>query len=186
MPTFCTKQAHEGCVKDFNCARRKTVNSCYCFQYFIIPARNSGRFTWVRLQQLQEQRYLLLPVCPVFRIFNVGKKMLPAITHGICAKIVRVCTENWEKNPLPRRGLEPVSVLRLAVPPSALPTVISPPLFAESATLNSVIRSSKQDDRVCMSVQARTSLLPLLLLLLLLYLHITDTMCCTKMPSDYY
>ena len=140
LPTFCTKQAHEGCVKDFNCARRKTVNSCYCFQYFIIPARNSGRFTWVRLQQLQEQRYLLLPVCPVFRIFNVGKKMLPAITHGICAKIVRVCTENWEKNPLPRRGLEPVSVLRLAVPPSALPTVISPPLFAESATLNSVIR----------------------------------------------
>ena len=42
------------------------------FSTSLSPARNSGRFTWVRLQQLQEQRYPFLPVCPVFGIFNVG------------------------------------------------------------------------------------------------------------------
>ena len=47
-----------------------------------------------------------------------------ADAHGCSTDAVRVCAGSglWEKNPLPHRGLEPASVLRLALQSYAVPT----------------------------------------------------------------
>ena len=52
-----------------------------------------------------------------------------ATAHVDCTDTIRerVCTESFlrEKNPVPHRGLEPASVLRLAFQLDALPTELS-------------------------------------------------------------
>ena len=92
-------------------------------------AGNLGRLT-CKKKQPQEQRYRFLSVCagfscvhtvlvvwlPVLGIFDVRTDVKHAIAHaGGCTDTARVCTESWlwETNPLPPRGLEPESVLRL-------------------------------------------------------------------------
>ena len=68
---------------------------------------------------------------PVFGIFNVHTDVDACdCTPGLYGHRKRDCTGSWlwEKNPLPLRGLEPVSVLRLALQSDALPTKLSRPL----------------------------------------------------------
>ena len=50
-------------------------------------------------------------------------------TRGLYGQRKRVCTESWlwKQNPLPHRGLEPASVLRLAFQSDAPPTDLSRP-----------------------------------------------------------
>ena len=111
------------------------------FLTFLSLAGISGGLTWVRHSSRtssathsyqcvqQEQRYPFLPACavfscvhtmvwlPVFGIINVRTDVdACGCTRGLYGHGKRVCTESrlWEKNPLPHRGLEPASVLRLA------------------------------------------------------------------------
>ena len=70
-------------------------------------AGNSGRFTWVRLQEQQEQRYPFLIVCAVFSCVQT-KVWLPTLgifhvrtdvnacdcTQGMDGHCKRVCTES--------------------------------------------------------------------------------------------
>ena len=96
-----------------------------------------------KLQQPQEQRYPFLSVravfscvqtmvwLPVFGIFNMHTDVDACdCSPGMYGHRKRVCTGSWlwEKNPLPQRGLEPVSVLRLTLQSDALPTELSRPL----------------------------------------------------------
>ena len=98
----------------------------------------SGRLTWTRLQQQQEQRYPVLTVqavfacvqtkvwLPILGIFNVRTDVSACdYTRGLCGHRKRVCTESclWEKNPLPHRGIEPASA---ACRSDALPTELHP------------------------------------------------------------
>ena len=56
-----------------------------------------------------------------------------AIAHGNCTDIVReLCTESsvGRKRPLPKRGIEPSPVLRLAFRSDALPTELPRPTRA--------------------------------------------------------
>ena len=58
-------------------------------------------------------------------------------TQGTYEHRSKVCAESglWDKNPLSRRGLELVSVLRLAFRTDALPTQVSRPLLVHPATV---------------------------------------------------
>ena len=71
-------------------------------------ARNLGHLTWVRLQQLQEQRYPFLTVhaifscveamvcLPMLGIFNVRTDVFACdCTRGLYRHLKRVCTESW-------------------------------------------------------------------------------------------
>ena len=99
-------------------------------EYLIIPCGKSGSPYPGKSQQPQEHRYPFLSVCgvfsciqtmiwlPVFGIFNVRSDADACdCTRGLCGHRQRVRTESWprEKNPLPHPGLEPASVLRLAL-----------------------------------------------------------------------
>ena len=67
---------------------------------------------------------------PLFVIFNMRTDVDACDrTRGLYGHRDRICTGSWlwEKNPLPHRGLEPTSVLRLAFQSGALPTKLSPP-----------------------------------------------------------
>ena len=90
-----------------------------------------------KAQQPREQRYPFLPACvvfscvrtmvwlPVFGIFNVHTDVDACdCTRELYGHRKRVCTGSylWEKNPLPHRGLEPASVLRLAFQSDRLPS----------------------------------------------------------------
>ena len=99
-------------------------------EYLIIPCGKSGSPYPGKSQQPQEHRYPFLSVCgvfsciqtmiwlPMFGIFNVRSDADACdCTRGLCGHRKRVRTESWprEKNPLPHPGLEPASVLRLAL-----------------------------------------------------------------------
>lgn len=62
--------------------------------------------------------------------FGRVQMLLFATAHVDCTDNTRerVCTESFlrEKNPVPHRGLEPASVLRLAFQLDALPSELSP------------------------------------------------------------
>ena len=98
---------------------------------------NSGRLTY---------RYPLLSVCVVFsciqtmlwlqafRMFNVRTDVYACdCTRGLYRHRRRVYIGNWlwEKNPLPHRGLEPASALRLAFQSDAVLTELFPPFVTE-------------------------------------------------------
>ena len=115
----------------------------YLALYLALPLAlrgNSAHLTWVRLQQPQEQRYLFLTVHAVFscvqtkvwrpmiRILNMRTDVNACdCTWGLYGHRKRVCTGSWlsEINPLPHRGIEPVSAARRS---DAIPT--EPPLFS--------------------------------------------------------
>ena len=66
---------------------------------------------------------------PVLGIFNVRTDVDACdCTRGLYGHCKTVCTGRclWEKNPLPHRGLEPASVLRLACRSDALLTELFP------------------------------------------------------------
>ena len=58
--------------------------------------------------------------------------------QGLYGHHNRVCAESWlwKKNPLPHRGIKPVSVLHLAFQSAALPTELSHPLLPYTAHRN--------------------------------------------------
>ena len=84
---------------------------------------NLGHLTRVKLQQLQEQRYLLLTVHAVFLcvqtkvwlpmpgILICTQMLVHVIAHESCTDTVResALEVDWEKNPLPHPGIEPAS-----------------------------------------------------------------------------
>ena len=55
--------------------------------------------------------------------------VMHATAHGGCTDTVResALEVDWEKNPLPHRGLEPASVLRLAFQSDAVPAELPRP-----------------------------------------------------------
>ena len=67
---------------------------------------------------------------PVFGIFNMHTLCMRLHTGG-CTDTVResALEADWEKNPLPHRGLESVSIMRLAFQSDALPNWLLPPLM---------------------------------------------------------
>ena len=100
-------------------------------------AGNSGRLSWVTLQQPQEQRYPFLPACavlscfqtvvylPMLGIFNVRTDVTTRdCTQGLHGHRKRVCTESWlwEKKKIPF-WIEPASA---ACRSDALPTELHP------------------------------------------------------------
>ena len=59
------------------------------------------------------------------------------VANGGCTDIVResaLKADSGQKNPLPNRGPEPASILRLAFQSDAVPTELSPPLTAVAGT----------------------------------------------------
>ena len=70
--------------------------------------------------------------------------LMHAIATGGCTESALKVDSGTEKNPLPYRGLEPASVLRLASQSDALPTELSPPL------------ESKHEVKMCLSRQLDT------------------------------
>ena len=104
---------------------------------------NSGRLTWVKLQQPQEQRYPFLTVYAVFSCVQakVWLPMLGILNVHIdvnvcdCTWVLfghrrRVCTESWlwGKNPLPHQGIEPASAVCWS---DGLPTKYIPDTLTE-------------------------------------------------------
>ena len=105
-------------------------------------AGNSGRVTWVRhssrtssaTHSYECEQYVRLHKqcygCMCLAFLTCAETLRDATAHGGCTDTVRVCTESrlWEKKFLPRQGLEPASVLRLAFQSDAVSTELSPPL----------------------------------------------------------
>ena len=112
-----------------------TVPPTLFYLYFLGLRCFCGKFGLSYLgkaQQLQERRYPFLPVCVCVQYFSVSKQwygcqclefwayvqmLMSAIAHRGCTDTVReppLEVDSGEKNPLPHRGLEPASVLRLA------------------------------------------------------------------------
>ena len=111
-------------------------------------AGNFGRHTLVsKAQQPQEQRYPLLSVCVVFSCVQTMVWLLVFGTFDVqtvlCLRLhtgaVRTPQDSlrWKpplgKTPLPHRGLEPASVLRLILQSDAVPTELSGPHYNEQA-----------------------------------------------------
>ena len=113
----------------------------YLSQYFTVPRRKFESPYPGKAQQPQEQRYPFLPVCVVFlcvqtmvygcqnlEYLTCTQILMNAIAHGGGTDTVResALETDWEKNPLPHRGFEPASVLRLAFQSDAGPPEPSP------------------------------------------------------------
>ena len=130
---------------------------CVFFNTSLSVAGNPGRLTWVK----DSKPYSFLSVCAVFlcvspntdmTIFGCqcsgcltcAQMLMHAIATGGCTESALKVDSGTEKNPLPYRGLEPASVLRLASQSNALPTELSPPL------------ESKHEVKMCLSRQLDT------------------------------
>ena len=139
--------------KSFNCFAR-TFFIYIFFKYFIGHWGNFSHSYLGKAQQPQEQHYPFLSgravfSCvqtllwlPVLGIFNMHTAVDACdCTWGLYRHCKRVCAGSWlwEKNPLPHRGPELVSVLHLAFQLDALPTELSgcPELDCKSVCVKS-------------------------------------------------
>ena len=116
----------------------------------LCPLReNSGCLTWVRHSSHKSSAthsYQCVQYSRVFKqwyncqclgFLTYTQMLMHAIAHGGCTDTVRgsaLKVDSGRKNPLPYRGSEPASVLRLACQSDALPTELSPPLTVSKWT----------------------------------------------------
>ena len=110
-----------------------------CFITLLSLAGNSGRLTRVRHSSRKSSATHSYQCVQYFRVskrrpygcqcsgfLTCAQMLLNAISHGGCTE--SALRADWEKNPLPRAGLEPASVLRLvAFQCDTLPTELLPP-----------------------------------------------------------
>ena len=103
-------------VRRWSCKSSTTTHSCQCVRYFNLSRPWYG--------------------CPCLGFSTCAQMLMCAIAHGggLRGHRKRVCSGSWywEKNPLPHRGLEPLSVLHhgfsvwcstnWAIPPPPTPT----------------------------------------------------------------
>ena len=68
--------------------------------------------------------------CQYLGFLPFAQTLMHAIAHGGCSDTVRgsALIVDWEKNPVPECGLDPASLLRLAVRSDSLPTELPRPL----------------------------------------------------------
>ena len=100
------------------------------FSTWFSLAGNSDRLTWVRHSSRKSSatnsyQYAVFSCiltmvygCRCLGFLTCAQLLMHAMAHGVCTDTVigSALKADWEKNPLPHRGLEPASVLHFGFP----------------------------------------------------------------------